>query len=81
MILQPWNLFLQQRSKNMYNMTQVMHRGPESVKRCGHHEDFGFLGPNLHLLPKFSVKYSSDRSKRGIRICGFLFILANHSLY
>lgn len=58
-----------------------MYRGSESVKRCGYYEDFGFLGLNLYFLFKFSVKYFSDRSKRGIRICGFFFILVNYFFY
>lgn len=33
---------------------------------------------NLHVLPQFNVEFSNDRHKRVIRICGFLFNLADH---
>lgn len=61
-------------------MTTLLHIGLGSVRDEDITKVPASLGQakTLHVLPQLNVEFSNDRRKRVIRICVFLFNLADH---
>lgn len=61
-------------------MTTLLYIGLGSVRDVDITKVPASLGQakNLHILPQLNVEFSNDKRKRVIRICGFLFNLADH---